>query len=153
MLSYKAFDLDQISLEKRVVLRCPFKQCNARIIPLLKALVSSKISIDKAPEMVAVGQIPSVDEPRTESTSDFYKVDDVWDFDNIGVSRAVENLSSPIELALDPGEPVTLNIERLLICSECDKGPLGFAGISEKDAADVKNLKYFLSCNSVVYDV
>ena len=103
--------------------------------------------------MVAVGQIPSVDEPRTESTSDFYKVDDVWDFDNIGVSRAVENLSSPIELALDPGEPVTLNIERLLICSECDKGPLGFAGISEKDAADVKNLKYFLSCNSVVYDV
>lgn len=76
----------------------------------------------------------------------FYRVDDVWDFDNVGVSRPTANMALPIV-----GDE-TLNVERLLVCSECDRGPLGFAGVSETQSNTHENLKYFISCDSVLYE-
>lgn len=80
----------------------------------------------------------------------FFKIDDVWDFDNIGVSRPSGDIKQPI--IEENNKVLNIKIERLLICSECDKGPIGFAGLEGEDT-DVKNLKYFLSCSSVLYDI
>lgn len=81
------------------------------------------------------------------SKSTYYlQVQDVWDFDNIGVSRAVP------ELLKEEDVGNLAKVERLLICSECDKGPIGFAGYIEGNETDHKKLQYYLSCESVVYD-
>ncbi|SGZ52219.1 CIC11C00000003973 [Sungouiella intermedia] len=115
------------------IIRCPFEGCNARIIKLLPSLAATKLQIGNAPEMA--------------SKSTYYlQVQDVWDFDNIGVSRAVP------ELLKEEDVGNLAKVERLLICSECDKGPIGFAGYIEGNETDHKKLQYYLSCESVVYD-
>lgn len=116
------------------VMRCPFAQCNTRIIECSPGLYATKKAVALGPAMAtALG----------EASGDFYVVGDVWDFDNIGVSRASADLEQP---GID-----NFKLERLLVCSECDRGPLGFAGFVG-DESDVKNLVYYLSTNSVVYE-
>lgn len=128
--------------DNSIIIRCPFDKCNARIIVLSKQYLANEITIQNSPEMV---QLTGTSDDQTH----FFKVNDVWDFDNIGVSRPADGLSQP---TVEEGENMNLRVERLLICSECDKGPIGFAGFQDGNN-DVKNLKYFLSCNSVLYDV
>lgn len=116
---------------ENAILRCPFDGCHARLIRLLPSLNSSRTVISGAPKM-------------TQASTNFFLIHDVWDFDNIGVLRAADfEVSGTSPLA---------KVERLLICSECDQGPLGFAGFSKDDETDVKNLIYLLSCESVLYD-
>lgn len=78
----------------------------------------------------------------------FYKVDDVWKFDNIGVSRKIPE---------DKGDVIVddkvIKVQRLLVCSDCDKGPIGFAGIVHGDGDEVDNLVYFLGSDSVLYEL
>ena len=121
------------------ILRCPFSPCNARIIASDNL---SQVKVHNSPSLVNVlkDQVHDV----------FYMINDVWDFDNIGVLRPATDLQQP---TIDGAEPnLDIQIARLLICSECDKGPLGFAGF-EGDETDVKKLKYFLSCKSVLYQL
>lgn len=118
---------------ENAILRCPFEKCNARLIKLLPALLESKTVITGAPEM-------------TKESTQFFKVNDVWDFDNIGVLRPAE-----LKTELSVVGPLA-KVERLLICSDCDRGPLGFAGFKDDSETDVKKLSYFLSCESVLYD-
>lgn len=125
------------------IIRCPFGTCNTRIIPLSEKLISNELHIQNSPDMVQLSD-------NSNPTSLFYKINDVWDFDNIGVSRPSDDIKQPIIREND--KTLNIKIERLLICSECDKGPIGFAGL-EEGLTEVKNLKYFLSCNSVLYDV
>lgn len=123
--------LEALDVEN-AVLRCPFEGCNARLIRLLPSLKSSKIVVPGAPKM-------------TQESKNFFQIPDVWDFDNIGVSKPAE-LESALYVPL-------AKVERLLICGECDQGPLGFAGFVNAEENDVKKLSYFLSCESVLYDV
>lgn len=116
------------------IIRCPFDGCNARIIKLVPKLAASKVQIGNAPEMAG-------------EASEFYFIEDVWEFDNIGVSRAVPELKKS-EAVGDLSK-----VERLLICSECDKGPIGFAGFVNANETDHKLLAYYLSCGSVKYDL
>lgn len=136
-----------LDCSKQIILRCPFQACNVRIIPCSEKLLASKIQLEQTPTMM----MPSGETKHEEEY--FFRIDDVWDFDNIGVSRPASDLAMPI---LIPGtgedDKIQLEIERLLICSECDKGPLGFAGIHSGEELDHKNLKYFLSCASVLYE-
>ncbi|EMG47930.1 DSS4 Protein DSS4 [Candida maltosa Xu316] len=127
---------------KQSILRCPFKECNTRIIPYSESFQT--VDIPNPPFDVIK---PNTTVPITNK---FYKINDVWDFDNIGVSRPDHEGEVTV---VDDGDD-EIHIERYLICSECDKGPLGFAGIpqSSGDKTDHKNLKYFLSTDSVVYD-
>ncbi|KAG7662970.1 uncharacterized protein J8A68_003520 [[Candida] subhashii] len=67
---------------------------------------------------------------------------------NIGVTRSTDVLDEPVV----GHDEVHVKLERLLICSECEKGPLGFAGIPIGLEADHRNLQFSLSCNSVLYD-
>lgn len=130
--------------DSSIVIRCPFGSCNTRIIMLSEKLLSNELIIQNSPDMVQISD-------NTDSnTNQFFKIDDVWDFDNIGVSRPSDDIKQPI--IEENNKVLNIKIERLLICSECDKGPIGFAGLEGNDT-DVKNLKYFLSCSSVLYDV
>ncbi|GEQ67456.1 hypothetical protein JCM33374_g1121 [Metschnikowia sp. JCM 33374] len=115
------------------ILRCPFPECHARIIRLDAKLASTQVKLDNAPQMTADSEL-------------FFTIADVWDFDNIGVSRPAPDLEKKTVAPL-------ARIERLLICSECDKGPLGFAGFVSEDETDVKKLAYYLSCESVKFDI
>lgn len=116
------------------IVRCPFDSCNTRIIALTPQLASTEVLLENAPSMAAQGK-------------SFLKVNDVWDFDNVGVSRTAPDL----EKSEAVGQ--LSKVERLLICGECDKGPIGFAGYVNAQDSDVKNLRYYLSCDTVKYDV
>ena len=149
-------DLEQVLSSKTpIILRCSFANCQARIISCSSATPSA--DIDNAPSCVVIESYysnPSDPKPSSLSTK-FYCINDVWDFDNIGVSKPSEILPEPIIVGTQSheGEQEKIDVERLLICSECDRGPLGFAGIVVGDERDHRNLRYFLSQDSVLYDV
>lgn len=128
----------ELSASDRVnkVLRCPFTECNTRVIVDLPLVDGTLVKVTNAPTMVS---------SKNDDTApnQFYVVNDVWDFDNIGVSKLAEGFANP--------EIDDFNLQRLIVCSECDRGPLGFAGFIGSES-DVKNLKYYLSAASVVYD-
>lgn len=116
-------------------IKCPFPQCDTKIIPYTEALVQSVIEVPNAPEMV------NVDQPVTK----FFRVEDMWDFDNIGVSRPLQDIKD-----FKINDEI-FDIERILICSECDKGPIGFAGHFSNQEKHPNSLLYFLSCDSMKY--
>lgn len=115
------------------ILRCPFDKCGTRLIKLSPSLVSTEVELKNAPAM-------------SGDSTYFFRIDDVWDFDNIGVSR----VAAELEASKEVGQ--LAKVERLLVCSECDKGPLGFAGYQNADETQVEKLCYYLSCESVLYD-
>lgn len=82
-----------------------------------------------------------------KKSQNYLQIKDVWDFDNIGVSKVVKEL----EKSEAVGDLAKL--ERLLICSECDQGPIGFAGYVNAEESDHKQLIYYLSCENVKYDL
>ncbi len=94
------------------------------------------------------------------------EVTDVFQFDNIGVSRSgLSPNSKPIKFTISNNEgkesATIVTIDRLLVCADCDKGPIGFAGLlsddvkeNEKELDRVKKslaLRYYLNLNSVIY--
>lgn len=107
---------------------------------------NSVATVTNAPQMMAVSKDSS------EDLTGFYQINDMWDFDNMGVSRASEDLPQPL-ISVGDNEPVNFGIERLLVCSECERGPLGFAGYIGDVEKDPKNLRFYLSKGSVLYDV
>ncbi|KAI5968253.1 hypothetical protein CANMA_002469 [Candida margitis] len=139
-----------------IILRCPFPSCHARIIAY-SATATPSVDIDHAPLCASIESYHSQksDPKLSSSTTAFYSIGDVWDFDNIGVSKPSEVLPDPIVVGANGHEDESekVDVERLLICSECDRGPLGFAGIAIGEDKTHLNLKYFLSQNSVLYDV
>jgi hypothetical protein len=118
------------------ILRCPYSKCNARIIkPSEKCdIIEDNIEIE------FIRPSSATDESETSVVEDdhkFLRIDDVWDFDNIGVSKNFDNKH---------------DIERLIICSDCDRGPLGFAKFDlGNEDKNVKDLRYYLSLGSCVY--
>lgn len=117
----------------RSIVRCPFGKCKTRIILMNEKLALRRRTIGNAP-------------PMASESKNFFELDDVWDFDNIGVSKVALQLQSSLKVGdLE-------KVERLLVCSECDQGPLGFAGFRNPEETDVKKLCYYLSCESVVYE-
>lgn len=122
----------EVSAHSQGVIRCPFDGCHVRIMPLTEKLLATQVALSNAPAMVC-------------RSKEFFRVDDVWDFDNIGVSKPAAELEVSEEVG-----PLA-KLERLLVCSECDKGPLGFAGYTSPDEQDVKQLSYYLLCDSVKY--
>lgn len=128
---------------KKVVLRCPLEKCNTRIIPYSDKLID--ITVDNAPQTIKA----TSESPIIEQATEFYQINDVWDFDNIGVSRPDDIKTEPVV----GHDQVHVKLERYLICSECEKGPLGFAGIPIGKDSDHSNLQYFISRSSVMYDI
>lgn len=115
------------------IIRCPFSKCHARIIKPTSSQSSHDIKISQ--------QFLKIDE-SSDSSNDgvFLRIEDAWDFDNIGVSKEIPEKKEEDE------------IERLIVCADCERGPLGFAKFDNDDAnRDVKNLKFYLHLNSCLY--
>lgn len=71
--------------------------------------------------------------PNNETIDFFYKTENVWEFDNIGVSKPI--LQTPNSLKLckignneDQFDEIVVVVVRYLVCGSCDCGALGFAG-------------------------
>lgn len=125
----------QIDNENKYNLRCSYNKCNTKIISL--GLDHPHFTVTNGPSMI---------KPQETSgdSNVFFKVDDVWNFDNIAVSKPLPDLSTPVI------DSAPFKIERLLICSECSRGPIGFAGHESEDT-HVNKLVYYLSSSSVLY--
>lgn len=141
------FNTDKLELHlaahNKIKTQCLFSRCSTDIIPVTGELFTTRIELSHTPEML----VP--DETNDNQPNIFYRVNDMWDFDNIAVSRDA-GIDTTVVL---PDTDTKLTIERLLICGECNKGPIGFAAKHEADSADPKNLVYFLACNSISYIV
>lgn len=116
------------------VLRCPYSKCNARVI---KIKDNKTYTVKTGIEYLKVNEN---EDPKLNGV--FIKVDDVWDFDNIGVSKKFE-----------PSEENEKKLERLVICSECERGPLGFATFDGQETEDHQKLKYYLHLNSLLFQI
>lgn len=133
-MSLIGFSPDVLKTSNKCIIRCPFDKCRTRIIGLDGNLLKAQTVIKNGPKM-------------TKDSQNFFEIEDVWLFDNIGVSRPTEEIDSSDQIG-------ALNkVERLLICGECDKGPIGFAGFRNRQDTDHKKLCYYLSCESVLYDL
>ncbi|CAD1808333.1 Mss4 family protein [Candida parapsilosis] len=159
--SRNEIELAQYISSKTLILRCPFANCHARIIVYSSSIPS--VTLKEAPHCITTDSNNSSPTLNTSTTA-FYRINDVWDFDNIGVSKPSKVLPEPVVVGTignigdedkqqQQQQKEKIDVERLLICSECDRGPLGFAGIAAGEDKDHKNLRYFLSEDSVLYDV
>lgn len=68
--------------------------------------------------------------PIYKNNNVFYKAKDIWEFDNIGVSKPPSSLQEAevIKVKSEDGDVHNYAILRYLVCGECDKGVFGFGG-------------------------
>lgn len=119
---------------KKTIIRCPYSKCHARIIkPTNQSIQKFQLSQN----FLKINELTD-----TINDDEFLRVEDAWDFDNIGVSKEVPNKEE---------EKDDDDIERLIVCADCERGPLGFAKFDKDDIKDVKNLKFYLHLNSCLY--
>lgn len=94
---------------------------------------------------------------QNASQIDFLITDSFWDFDNIGVSRSIESLNldeghSPANEAMIPfanKKYRVVNASKYLICSECDRGPVGVVLSLQEDDSEAQRDVCLLSLASV----
>ncbi|CAI8503142.1 hypothetical protein CAS74_000848 [Pichia kudriavzevii] len=87
--------------------------------------------------------------PLSPFSDTFYRCNDMWEFDNVGVSKPTEDSEF---IRLSQGEQGAVNqyqIVRYLVCGDCERGALGFAGIPTADGA-IKDLQR-IHPNDLVY--
>lgn len=123
------------------IIRCPFSKCHTRLIKP-QSNETHTLEIPNFQFLQAEHKEEDDDEQIKDPT--FMKIADVWDFDNIGVSKEY-----PDNLCSSDGR---MKVERLIICSDCERGPLGFACF-ENESRDVKDLVYYLNLHSVLMEV
>jgi hypothetical protein len=61
----------------------------------------------------------------------FYKAKDIWEFDNVGVSKPPSNIKNAEIFTLkacEDGEVHNYAVVRYLVCGHCDQGAFGFGG-------------------------
>ncbi|CAL9728776.1 protein Dss4p [Monosporozyma unispora] len=127
---------------------CSFKDCSCKIIKLDCAPVV-KLQ-NSALDVFKLMQQHKNDATSTNVGVEFLLVKDVWDFDNIGVSKDIpsyQDVIEDIEFEHD-GEQWKLEQHlKYLICADCDKGPIGI--VCSVSNGDKKNTVYMLSLPSV----
>ena len=146
---------------------CAFEACSCKIITINDFNV---ISLPHhAIETFHLMRKGTADAASNPENSDFLIVGDVWDFDNIGVSKDIppSNITEVIEESDTATEgsanySYEINYEdktwsikkcvKYLICADCDKGPIGMVcEVTDKDNASEKRLLHLLSLESVIH--
>lgn len=154
------FDTTSENSYKEFILRCPFEKCGCRIIAFKYSdgvLDRNTVQVSETPECVHINketlEISKDEDGNGKKT--FFKVPDAWNFDNIGVSRPTE-IKQPV---IHGTNDLKVDIQRYLVCADCERGPIGFAGnvgnVGESEDERVQqasNLMYFLSAESVRFD-
>lgn len=113
-------------MERRVL--CPFG-CGTSIIDLTNEHLERTLP---AGDLSAL----SIQFKASRPLNRFVKIGDVWDFNNIGVSKQAQQETVKIGEG-GPEEEQKVTVVKFLTCGECDKGPLGF--VSETG-------EYYLYC-------
>ncbi|GME76866.1 unnamed protein product [Ambrosiozyma monospora] len=152
---------------------CPFQpKCQTKIIKFESDKPTHKL-ITKETTIPFLSPSNSSSDSSSSQTSNlsFHKAG-MWDFDNIGVSRPIPPSSSsstskdPVEEILELQDEQTTSIQkfkvvRYLTCGECDRGALGFVGVSvgDNDVAEdgskqkVDEMTYFVCVDSCFVDL
>lgn len=65
--------------------------------------------------------------PTVETSCDQWLIADMFDFENVGFSKTVDD------------------VLKYLICADCERGPIGWHTITESD-------KFYITCNRVKYE-
>ncbi|QLL34528.1 hypothetical protein HG536_0G03900 [Torulaspora globosa] len=104
--------------------RCSFEDCKCAVIT-----VDSAIKVQLPGQAAETFQLMR-GATATSEQNEFLLVKDVWDFDNVGVSKQI-----PPGLLVDSDRAISFVWEnkpwtiekclKYLICAECDKGPIG----------------------------
>ncbi|SCV04100.1 LAMI_0H13410g1_1 [Lachancea mirantina] len=112
-------------------LRCPFEDCRCVV-----ASMDEKRKIQVPEQVYTKMKLLQNSRERTLRGGQFLVFDDVWDFDNIGVSRSlpVELRNATSGFALDDDSLTVNEVSKYLICADCDRGPLG--AVCEVKTAD-----------------
>lgn len=144
---------------QKIILRCPFDKCDCRIIGY-KLKLDNLVAIKHEVDCVELDdELKFVNGEKSQEFRDFVRLNDSWDFDNIGVSKPTE-LQNPV--LKENGNLQDIDIQRYLVCADCERGPLGFAGylgpVEIGDTEDeriekTKDLVFFLSTDSVKYEL
>lgn len=68
--------------------------------------------------------------PIYKNNNVFYKARDIWEFDNIGVSKPPPSVHEAeiIKVKSEDGDVHNYAVVRYLVCGACDKGVFGFGG-------------------------
>lgn len=132
--------------------KCALSSCNCSII---KVNESDTIKVHKDVfDTFKLMQNKST--KSSENYTNFLIVRDVWDFDNIGVSKDIpptvfeRDFNSNLKFDY---EGTTWNIQKCvkyLICADCDKGPIGIV-CETTDDSEKSHIVYMLSLDSVNY--
>lgn len=145
---------------------CAFEACGCKIISVDESKVVSLpgSAIDAFRLMRNSKQDSGA---NSGSDTRFLIVGDVWDFDNVGVSKDIppSNISAIVEV--EGAENATPEVYeyvyensnwkinkcvKYLICADCDKGPIGMVcEVAEADNASNTKLVHMLSLSSVTH--
>ncbi|XBW36141.1 hypothetical protein QEN19_001719 [Hanseniaspora menglaensis] len=133
------------------IAKCSFNECSCELITINPDHLNSgkqkviKLSKSFFNKYKLFQKNHSKHESDQNKLMNFLITESFWDFDNIGVSRSIETLKldETDELAEDfyisylEKEYKILTASKYLICSECDRGPVGLIlSIKEKDSED-----------------
>lgn len=129
---------------------CTFSDCGCKIIkvdttPIVK--LPSNV-LDKF-HLMQKGKDQHKDQ-EIDGYSNFLLINDVWDFDNIGVSKEIPTTSEILDhIEFEYGnEKWEINKHlKYLVCADCDRGPIGIV-CSIKCDGQMKTV-YLLSLPSV----
>lgn len=128
---------------------CSFKECSCKIIKLESApIVKLQNSVLDTFQLMQQHKSETTNE---QADVEFLLIKDVWDFDNIGVSKDIpshQDVVEDIAFELDGQQWKIDQHLKYLICADCDKGPIGIVcSISNDD--NKKDTVYMLSLPSV----
>ncbi|SCU91226.1 LADA_0F08790g1_1 [Lachancea dasiensis] len=133
-----------------VKLSCPFPGCQSSIVGF-EADHSTVLPVDVYKKFKIM--LPS---ENTTVDGQFSVYGDIWDFDNVGVSRAVpdsvlgsdnEQAASKWVFTWKENSYMLGKLTKYLICADCDRGPLGMVCETMRDGQSVT--LNFLSLASV----
>ncbi|KAK5780430.1 guanine nucleotide exchange factor DSS4 PWA37_002600 [Arxiozyma heterogenica] len=125
---------------------CAFSDCRCRILKIDSA------PIVKVPSMVLdkFHLMQKSKDQDLEEYTDFILINDVWDFDNIGVSKEILANSEILDRVEFEHDNRKWQIEKhlkYLVCANCDKGPIGVVCSTKSD--NQTKIIYLLSIPSV----
>lgn len=131
--------------------KCSFVSCSSSIITLDNDSQIVTLPSD-AYELFRIMELKDFEELVNDK---FYAVGDIWDFDNVGVSKNIptEMLSdlskSNITFIQDGTEWTITELVKYLICADCDKGPIGLVVKAKSNNDNTERDVNLLSLKSV----
>lgn len=138
---------------------CAFKDCGSKVIKINEANI-----VNFPDSIIDAFRLMRDRSNESKEQVEFLIVNDVWDFENVGVSKDIPppNITLMKDNETDLEEEVSyefnhdnktwkiLKCLKYLICADCDKGPIGMVcEAAEKENDSAKKAINFLNLGSV----